>query len=194
MTQSLLGHNKGPSLASGPSWQRYCWQAARKALLPVLPVEVVRLRVARAKELGLDYQTYAGIRAQTDRDLVAFLFSTEALGLRPRTAELPVQHLPRLQALAAGKIILTAPDLSPETALERLKAQGIAFDAASAAPPAFAGWGEARRALRRALDQMKLPSDAVLFIGEGSLQKDWAEAAKLAGFLPSDRFFPTMAL
>ncbi len=57
---SGVGHNGGPSMEAGASWRRHCWRAAREALLPVLPVEVVRLRVRRAAALGLDYRTYAG--------------------------------------------------------------------------------------------------------------------------------------
>ncbi len=67
-----IGHNGGPSLAGGVSWRRHCWSAAREALLPTLPIEVVRLRVKRAKALGLDYKTYAGLRAATGHDVVAW--------------------------------------------------------------------------------------------------------------------------
>lgn len=46
-----------------------------------LPIEVVRLQVNRAKALGLDYRAYAGVRATTGRDLVAFLYSSNGLGV-----------------------------------------------------------------------------------------------------------------
>jgi hypothetical protein len=54
-----------------------------QSLLPSLPLEIVRVRVARAKRLGLPYKTYATIRATSGRDIVAFLFSGNALGLSP---------------------------------------------------------------------------------------------------------------
>ena len=76
-----LGHNKGPTMEPGAGWRRYAWKRARTELLPKLPLEVVRMRVRRARELGLDYKTYAGVRATTGRDLVAFLFSSNALRL-----------------------------------------------------------------------------------------------------------------
>ena len=67
-----IGHNRGPGQASG--FRAHCWRLARRELLGErLPVEVVRMRVRRAHELGLDYKTYAGVRATTGRDLVAFL-------------------------------------------------------------------------------------------------------------------------
>jgi len=44
-----IGHNGGPALtARGRGWATHCWRQARGALLPHLPVEVVRLRVRRA--------------------------------------------------------------------------------------------------------------------------------------------------
>lgn len=82
----MIGHNNGPTMEAGASWRRHCWTTARQALLPTLPVEVVRTRVRRAKELGLDYRTYASVRAQTGHDVVAFLFSSNALRVRPTSA------------------------------------------------------------------------------------------------------------
>ena len=70
-----IGHNNGPEM-TGLSWRSHCWRGARAQLLPTLPIEVVRLRVRRAAELGLPYKTYAGVRAQTGHDLVGFLFSS----------------------------------------------------------------------------------------------------------------------
>lgn len=75
--RAAIGHNGGPDL-TGLGWRTHCWRQARETLLPTLPIEVVRLRVRRAAELGLDYKTYAGIRASTGHDLVAFLFSSNA--------------------------------------------------------------------------------------------------------------------
>ena len=63
---SGIGHNGGPALAPAPGWQRHCWRRARADLLPVLPVEVIRNRVRRAAELGIDYRAYASIRAASD--------------------------------------------------------------------------------------------------------------------------------
>ncbi len=59
------GHNGGPTLEPGGAWRRHCWRKARADLLPHLPIEVLRTRVRRAGELGLDYRTYASVRAAT---------------------------------------------------------------------------------------------------------------------------------
>ena len=76
---SGIGHNKGPTREKGAGWRRVAWKKSREALLPKLPLEVVRMRVRRARELGLDYKSYAGFRAANGRDIVAFLFSSNAL-------------------------------------------------------------------------------------------------------------------
>lgn len=65
-----IGHGRRPSLEGGAGWHRRCWSSARERRLSVLPSEVVRLRVKRAKALGLDHKTYAGVRAATGHDVV----------------------------------------------------------------------------------------------------------------------------
>ncbi len=78
-----IGHNGGPSLEAGRGFRKLAWSKARKSLLPSLPLEVVRIHVKRAKRLGLPYKTYATIRSTAGRDIVAFLFSGNAVALRP---------------------------------------------------------------------------------------------------------------
>ncbi len=55
----MTGHNKGPAMDAGVAWRTHCWTAAREALLPTLPIEVLGGRIRRAKEPGLDDKTYA---------------------------------------------------------------------------------------------------------------------------------------
>jgi hypothetical protein len=95
-----IGHNQGPPLESGRSWRAHCWKAARRELLPRLPLEVVRRRVARARQLGLAYPQYASILLGTGRDIVAFLFTQEGLRLRlERELALPRPIADKLIAL-----------------------------------------------------------------------------------------------
>jgi hypothetical protein len=179
---NLLGHNKGPALEGGGGWKTHCWRTARAALLPILPVEVVRLRVNRAKELGLPYKTYAGIRAQTGHDVVAFLFSSNALGLLAGQEGLPARLEKLGQIIGADRIGLAVAPL-PVAALAALPG----LDAAYAAPRAFATWREARSGLRHALGAV--PSDRVLLISDAPLEPEWAVAARLAGCLPARQYF-----
>lgn len=180
-----LGHNNGPSMEDGASWRAFAWARAREALLPTLPVEVVRLRVARARELGLDYRTYAGVRAATGRDVVGFLFSTNALRLlRPGDA-LPRDRRERLAGLrGCDRSALVQPPLSPAHVLARAP-----LDSAHAAPVSTMAWGEARDRLRAVLAERGLPRDGVILVGETAAEREWAEAARLAGFLSGDRAF-----
>jgi len=77
---STLGHNRGPTMEKGGAWRRFAWTRARADLMPTLPIEVARRRVRRARELGIDYKSYAGIRAATGRDIVALIFSPTPSG------------------------------------------------------------------------------------------------------------------
>jgi hypothetical protein len=162
-------------------------------LLPTLPLEVIRLRVRRAQRLGLDYTTYATIRATTGRDIVAFLYSTETLRVRPVSLDLPVDRVARLAAAEADRLLLAARDVGSAAALVRFAEQGVPLSGVSPAPPALGTWAEARAAVRAALAPLKLPGDAVVLVGEGRLQRDWAEAGRLASFLDGDRFFAPRA-
>ncbi len=178
------GHNRGPSLAAGKGWQAHCWRAARENLLPILPVEVVRLRVRRAAELGLDYKTYAGVRATTGRDLVAFLFSSNALGLVGPAPGLPSARATRLGLIrGCGRIALAQSPQTPATLRPLLPE----FDACHHAPGPFDSEGRTRATLRAALGRH--PADAVLLIGEAPWERDWCAAVRLAGYLPAERFF-----
>lgn len=182
---SGVGHNGGPTLELGASWRRHCWTAARARLLPTLPIEVVRLRVRRAAELGLEYRTYASVRAATGHDLVAFLFSSSALRVMPARASLPQDRAARLAGLVdCARIGLASAPLTAE-ALQA--ACGRLLEEAHPAPAALARFGEAGAVLRAALG--KVPGDRVLLVGDMDLERDWCAAGRLAGYLPAARFF-----
>lgn len=177
-----IGHNGGPALAS-VGWQRHCWQAARARLLPVLPLEVVRSRVRRAAELGLDYKTYAGVRATTGHDLVAFLFSSNALRVPARGA-VPVPEAARLAALRAVQRIALAQGMTPD---DLMFANTGLLDAAFAAPEPQAGFRAQALAVRCALG--RVPSDRVLLIAAAPWEASWGASGRLAGVLRAERYF-----
>lgn len=177
---SGIGHNGGPQL-SGTGWRRHCWRHARAALLPKMPIEVVRRRVARAAELGLDYRTYAGIRASTGRDVVALLFSTNALRME-RSHMPPPERIAHLDALRrCERIVLAQPPYEAQAIADRLRLP------AASAPAPHAPWGEARAAILAATGAS--PPDGVVLVGAAAFERDWAEAARLAAFLRDDRVF-----
>jgi hypothetical protein len=158
------GHNGGPTLEPGTGWRRHCWQAARERLLPTLPIEVLRGRLRRAQDLGLDYRTYASLRAATGHDVVAFLFSSNALR-------------------DCGRIAL-AQQATPEAVIAA--AAGL-IDGAHPAPPLLGSFARVRADLRAALG--RVPGDRVVLVGDHRLEQDWTAAGRLAFYLPAERYF-----
>lgn len=175
---SGIGHNRGPG--EGSSWRTHCWGQARRALLgQALPVEVVRMQVRRARALGLDYTTYAGVRATTGRDLVAFLFSSNGLGVFRDGRDPGAAVMARLAQTAAERHLGCAPGLDP-------MALGARIGAVSARPlaPFGASWAAMRDEMKGWLRAQGLPGDAVLMIGETDHEREMMAAGGLAGFLP----------
>ncbi len=179
----MIWHNGGPSVEPGASWRRHCWTAARTALLPVLPIEVLRTRVRRAADLGLDYRTYASVRAQTGHDVVAFLFSSNALRVAPVRLRMPEVRAAKLAAVQAERIGLAALRLVPG----EMARWNPELDRAEGAPDLLASFGAAGRQLRAILG--KVPGDRVLLVGDMALERDWCAAGRLAGYLPAERYF-----
>jgi hypothetical protein len=181
---AAIGHNRGPSMEGGVSWRRHCWSAARAALVPTLPIEVVRLRVRRAKELGLDYRTYAGVRAATGHDVVAFLFSSNALRVTVLRPVMPEDRAAKLAEVVCGRLALAVAPLTPGMVAA---ANPLVLDGVYPAPHALAGFGEIRERVRAALG--KVPGDQVILVGDLALERDWCAAGRLAGYLPAERYF-----
>ena len=171
----------------GESWRRHAWGKARAQLMPVLPIEVVRLRVKRAAEIGLDYKTYASIRAASGHDVIAFLFSTNALRLLSPQPALPADRREKLAAMIdTGRVALARSPLSPDQVLDL--APGL-LDHAAPAPRPFAPWSESRKALLSAIREQKWPADRVVMVGDTSDERIWAQSARLGYYLPADRYF-----
>jgi hypothetical protein len=179
----VIGHNGGPTMEPGAAWRRHCWTAARARLLPHLPLEVLRGRLKRAAELGLDYSTYAGIRASTGHDVVAVLFSSNALRATPILPDDRAEKLATVQAARIG--LATRPISAPAL----LRGAAGHLDAAHTAPMAHAPWRMVREALRAALD--RTPGDRAILVGAYGPEAEWVAAGNLAGYVPAERYFPT---
>lgn len=182
-----IGHNRGPA-TDGASWRTACWRHARAELLPHLPIEVVRLQVSRARALGLPYKTYAGVRASTGRDLVAFLFSTNGLGVFRQSDRLAPERAATLARIAVRRDLGCAPGLAPAELAARLLPDG-GFATARMLPPFGSRWGEMRREIKEWLAREGLPGDGVLMIGATDHEVEMAGAGGLAAFIPGERYF-----
>lgn len=184
---SGIGHNQGPTLETGTGWRHHCWRTAREALLPTLPIEVVRQRVKRAAEIGLDYRTYASIRAASGHDVVAFLFSTNALHLLPRRPDLSEPRAQRLEEVArVGRGALAQSPLTPGDLARFVPAL---LDQATPAPAPFSAWPEARARVLTALRGPGWPRGGVVLVGENEHEREWMLAARLGYYMPAERFF-----
>ena len=181
---SIPGHNGGPTMEPGGAWRRYAWKRARADLMPTLPLEVARRRVRRARELGIDYKSYAGIRAATGRDIVSLIFSSVALRLLRETSEIDVVRSEKLRDIKdITSLAFVHPPFDPATVT---KANPI-LTLAARAPGLAQTWGQTRA---RVLDHKgSIPADAVVGIGETALEREWCDAGRLAGFLSADRYF-----
>jgi fermentation-respiration switch protein FrsA (DUF1100 family) len=178
----MLGHNGGPTMETGQAWRRHCWASARAALLPVLPVEVLRGRLRRAAELGLDYRTYAGLRAATGHDVIAVLFSSNALMATP---VLPADRQARLGEITGAARIGLA--IAPLAAPALLRGARGTLDASHPAPALLAPWRDARSQMQAILG--RTPADRAILVAEHPLEAEWALAARMAGVVRADRYF-----
>ena len=180
-----LGHNSGLSVEPGHSWRSFAWAKARRDLLPVLPVEVVRLRVKRAAELGLPYKTYAGIRASNGHDLIGFLFSSNALRVLRDGQAMPADRAARLDGLVkTARHALAHRPVSP-THLAGL----TGIDRAFAAPRFGDSWSVMRDDLVAVSAALRQPADRFVLVGDTDFEREWVAAARLAGYVGADAFF-----
>ena len=178
-----IGHNSGRVDEPGKSWRTHVWAKARKDLMPRLPIEVIRRRVARARELGLPYKTYAGLRAASGDDLIGFMFSSNALDVMTRSAAIPAAKQSKINALRDAKTIgLAQGRVSPDQLTPPL-------DAAYAAPEPLAPWSQTRADLQDIFAQTKKPASRYVLICETALEREWAEAARMVAALPAADYF-----
>jgi len=191
-----LGHNNGPPLDPMQSWRRHCWKVAKKALLPPLPLEVVRRRVVRAARLGLAYRRYE-LLMLGGGEIEAMLFAGDTLVVTAPFAS-PATGL---DPAVVGKIatvtgcrclLLTGPD-GPELVWTRRDDATALFEAEIrvpsrdllAAPPVKAD----RVALGAGLRNCALPARSVALIGEGDYGHAWVAGTRLAGLVPASEYF-----
>ncbi|MEM8658696.1 MAG: hypothetical protein AAF813_11450 [Pseudomonadota bacterium] len=185
-----IGHN---SRTVGTSWRRYCWTRARSDLIGQrLPLEVLRRRVRRARELGLAYPQYASILLGSGRDILGFLYTCDAIGLRlRRRLELPEASRAALAGLVGCERLIVAPREEPTETfrLELQEVSGLEFAASAHPPDLTRGWAAARRSIRSVLEPIRLPTDSVVLVGTEAAHAHWAEAVNFARCLPPEAVF-----
>jgi hypothetical protein len=188
---SGIGHNGGPSMEAGYGFRKVAWTKARQSLLPSLPLEIVRVRVARAKRLGLPYRTYATIRATSGGTSWRSCFPATRWACRRRGP------CPRRRA-RRGWRTSAARRSGWRRSMRRLHPEAViratpGLDAAVAAPTILTPWGEAGARLRGFVREQGLPPDGVVLVSATALERDWCGAAGLAGNLSAEAFFAAPA-
>lgn len=180
---SGIGHNSGRVDEPGKSWRTHVWAKARRDLMPRLPIEIVRRRVARAKELGLPYKTYAGLRAATGDDLIGFMFSSNALDVLRRTDRVAATKASKIIALRDARTIgMAAGSIAPSQLCPPLQA-------AFGAPKPLAPWRHTRDDLRAVFATIKRPANRFVLVCDTALEAEWGEIAKMAGVLTATQYF-----
>lgn len=182
-----IGHNNGPTMEAGHAWRSYQWRRAQQKLMPnAVPLMIVRMRMRRAAELGMDYKTYASIRQASGQDILGLLFSSNALRIIGNGARMPDAESRALAAVKSARrlSLVHAPNQPPAV----LQANPV-LDAAVAAPRFTDSWAQMRQRLEGFIRQQRLPGNQVLIIGDAPLESEWTTAARAAGYLPADRYF-----
>jgi len=181
----VIGHNSGQVIEAGHSWRKHVWTKARAELLPKLPIEVIRLRVNRAAELGLPYKTYAGIRASTGHDLIGFLFSSNALQVLRDRQPMPQMRLDKLATIRnARRTAVAHRPVSPA-----YLAQIDVLDRAFAAPAFADSWADMRDKIGHIITVAGGPADRLLMVGDTAFEREWAEAGRMAGYVRAEDYF-----
>ncbi len=181
-----IGHNNGPSMEPGQRFRAYQWRKAQKALMPnTIPLMVVKMRMRRATELGLDYKTYARVRQSSGRDILGLLFSSNALRIISDGARMPADRAARLDPVQAHRLALVHRPNTPAAVLQA----NPQLDATAPAPRFTDSWGQMRGQLETFLRDRQLPGGQVLVIGDAPLEQDWLTAARAAGYLSAAEYF-----
>ncbi|KIN60414.1 hypothetical protein Z945_1385 [Sulfitobacter noctilucae] len=183
-----IGHNQGPTMERGGKYRAFQWQKARDAAMPkAIPLMVVKMHVARARALGVDYPTYAAVRKATGRDIMGLLFSSNAL--RVVRAEAPYIPVPRQEIVSAvsgaRKLALVHAPLNADM----VHLANPVLDATAAAPKFTDSWSAMRDHLGGFVNAQKLNRDQVLIIGDTAVERDWSTAAQAAGYLEAAAYF-----
>lgn len=182
-----IGHNGGPTMEPGHLWRTYQWRSAQRKLMPnAIPLLVLRMRMQRAQELGMDYKTYARVRQYSGQDIMGLLFSSNALRIMAVGARMPRPQADRLAVVkSARKLALVHRPNTPGAVLQA----NPVLDAAEAAPRFTDSWSQMRDRLQELLRGQRLPGGQVLVIGDAPLEPEWATAARAAGYLPAQEYF-----
>jgi histidinol phosphatase-like enzyme len=92
----MLGHNNGPPIDEptdkGSLERAYSWRQAHKAIWRTPSVEVVKIRMRAAEDLGMSYKDYTAILMDRGRAPNALFFELAGTLVRTRNNEIAVDN------------------------------------------------------------------------------------------------------
>lgn len=186
-----IGHNREPADPLRViAWRRVV--ASQPRLSPV----TVRMRMARADELGMSYADYAAVRTVSGRDPAALVFSPASLGLGlGRRLTLPAQTAAHLALVRRCHLLCLCPSAEDPAAFaeELCEVSGVRFAGASPMPDREATWDMMRRTVRCLLDPLRLSGNAAVMIGDGYIERTLCAAGRMADCLSGLRYFAPVA-
>ncbi|MBT8154156.1 hypothetical protein KMP13_09660 [Epibacterium ulvae] len=187
MSGAGIGHNQGPSMEPGHRWRTHQWRSAQRQLMrKTIPLMIVKMRMKRAAELGMDYKTYASIRQTSGQDILALMFSSNALRIIGQGAKMPNAQTRALETVrAAQKLTLVHAPNTPEGVI----AANPVLDAADVAPKFNENWSAMRDRVSGLIQAQKLPGNTVLVIGDAPMESEWSTAARAGGYLTAAEYF-----
>lgn len=192
---TAAGHNQGPPLYPATSWRLYAWRKAHKAAWKTPPLEVVRLRMKRARAMGLDYRTYASLLLDRGCSPEALVFSLGGTLLATDDGGISINDSGRvaprpgvfekLSLLERCRIFIVADELNAAMAIGQLGAL------CGNVVTAFRICEKARRAeaILSLTHKHKISPSACVMIGEDEPERQAAQAAGLGCFIPAAAYF-----
>jgi phosphoglycolate phosphatase-like HAD superfamily hydrolase len=201
----MIGHNNGPALDEpqerGGRARLYYWRKAHKAAWRTPPIEIVKLRARAAEDLGISYRDYTSILMDRGRRPSAVFFALAGTLVRTRNGAIDADHegvvklMPgvkeRFRRLGACNAFVLAEGGLAEEAVENCVRQVGDLCAGKITDYAVGGatQTELLESVRRLLTKHALPPSQTVLVGDAVEHERCAEAAGLARFFWSWRYF-----
>jgi phosphoglycolate phosphatase-like HAD superfamily hydrolase len=169
-----IGHNGGPELPTLQSWIVHSWRKAHAKAWKTPSIEIVRMRCARARKLGLSYRDYTSVILDRGRHLQAAVFVLAVAEIAGN------DHVhKKLLSLRCPVLIITN---DPPEKLLRLCPNVVAVASYFEGAPN-------PTTLRETLTSHAISPMETFLVGSREQDSYLAQTAGLAKFIPAERYF-----
>ncbi len=171
-----IGHNGGPEIQSSQSWVVHSWRVAHAEAWKTPSIEIVRMRCARARNLGLGYREYTSVIMDRGRHLQAAVIILDGLDFAGNGGVLK-----KLSALKCPVLIIANDPLGQLKKLCPNAINIISGDRITRDP----------MALRNTLAHHGIHPLEAFLVGSREQDRTYAQAAGLAKFIRAQTYFST---